>query len=47
MCDRLAVVQAGKLVEELTGDALAAGHMAHAYTREFVHSSQGYERARA
>jgi peptide/nickel transport system ATP-binding protein len=47
MCNRLAVMQAGKLVEELTVDALAAGHMAHAYTRELVRSSQGYDRARA
>jgi peptide/nickel transport system ATP-binding protein len=44
MCDRLAVMNAGKVVEELTVDALASGRVVHEYTRNLVQDSQGYTR---
>ena len=44
MCDRLAVMNGGKMVEELTVEALENGRWTHEYTRDLVHGSQGYER---
>src|SRR6185437_5213903 len=45
MCERVAVMQAGLLVEELTVEALRAGRADHAYTRQLLKSSSGYTHA--
>ena len=47
MCDRLAVMNAGRIVEELDVEALRAGAFAHAYTRQLFTASRGYDRASA
>jgi peptide/nickel transport system ATP-binding protein len=44
MCDRLAVMNAGRIVEEMTVDDLAAGRTREAYTAELLAASQGYDR---
>ncbi|MFT3688777.1 ABC transporter ATP-binding protein [Paenirhodobacter sp.] len=45
MCDRLAVMRAGAVVEELTADALAHGAPAQDYTRQLLTASRGFSRA--
>jgi peptide/nickel transport system ATP-binding protein len=47
MCERLAVMNAGRIVEELAADALRANAMQHGYTRQLVAASRGYDRAAA
>jgi peptide/nickel transport system ATP-binding protein len=44
MCQRLAVMNHGVILEELTVPDLVAGRMAHAYTRELYEASAGYTR---
>ncbi|MNI33363.1 putative D,D-dipeptide transport ATP-binding protein DdpF [compost metagenome] len=39
MCDRVAIMQHGRILEELTGDDLRAGRMTADYTREFLAAS--------
>lgn len=46
MCDRLAVMQHGRIVEEMTAQALAAGTPSHPYTRQLLVASRGYDRAK-
>ena len=46
LCERLGVMQHGTLVEQTTVDALAAGTVAHAHTRELLESSANLERDR-
>ena len=46
LCDRVAVMRAGRFVEELAVDDLHAGQAAHPYTIELVEASRGYRRAR-
>jgi peptide/nickel transport system ATP-binding protein len=36
LCDRLAVMQRGRIVEQLTGDELVAGRVHHPYTRQLL-----------
>jgi len=43
MCDRLAVMNAGRIVEELTVAQLRAGEAQHAYTRQLMLASKGYD----
>jgi ABC-type dipeptide/oligopeptide/nickel transport system ATPase subunit len=47
MCGRLAVMNQGRLVEELDVAALRAGAFTHAYTRQLFEASRGYDRAAA
>jgi peptide/nickel transport system ATP-binding protein len=44
MCDRVAVMNHGVILEELTVEALMQGRMRHAYTRELYAASAGYTR---
>ena len=47
MCDRLAVMNSGRIVEELTVAALRRGAFAEPYTRQLLGASRGYDRALA
>jgi peptide/nickel transport system ATP-binding protein len=47
MCERLAVMNAGRIVEQLDVDALRAGAFSHAYTQQLFTASRGYDRAGA
>lgn len=45
MCDRLAVMQNGRIVEVLTAGALRAGDARQIYTQQLIAASEGYARA--
>ncbi|MDB6176468.1 ABC transporter ATP-binding protein [Paracoccus sp. Z330] len=45
MCDRLAVMQHGRIVEIMSGAALRAGAGQQDYTRHLIQASAGYSRA--
>ncbi|MBL8701039.1 MAG: ABC transporter ATP-binding protein [Alphaproteobacteria bacterium] len=47
MCERIAVMNAGRIVEELTTTSLRAGTPREAYTRQLLLASRGYDRAAA
>jgi peptide/nickel transport system ATP-binding protein len=47
MCDRLAVMNAGRVVEEMTVARLRAGQPDHPYTRQLFQASLGYDRQTA
>jgi len=47
MCDRLAVMNAGRIVEELSVGELRQGAARHAYTLQLLDASLGYDRAKA
>jgi peptide/nickel transport system ATP-binding protein len=42
MCERVAVMTQGKVVEEISADALRAGKASHAYTAHLLSASRGY-----
>ena len=42
MCDRIAVMKGGKILEQLTLDELVGDRCSHSYTRELLESSRGY-----
>ncbi len=44
LCDRIAVMSRGAVVETTTADALAAGTVEHHYTRELLASNRGFDR---
>jgi len=44
LCERVAVMRHGKLVEETTAAALASGAVAHEHTRELLRSNAGFDR---
>lgn len=44
MCDRLAVMNHGQIVEELTVDDIAAGRTRETYSAELLRASRGYDR---
>jgi peptide/nickel transport system ATP-binding protein len=45
MCDRLAVMNRGMVVEEMAVDALRQGEPREAYTRQLLLASRGYDAA--
>jgi peptide/nickel transport system ATP-binding protein len=47
MCDRLAVMNRGRIVEELSDAQLRAGEAAEPYTRQLLVASKGYDREAA
>ena len=47
MCDRLAVMNAGRIVEELTADQLRRSSPSEDYTKQLLRASLGYDRAAA
>ena len=47
MCDRLAVMNRGRIVETLTVAQLHDGTVAQPYTRQLLEASRGYDRAAA
>jgi ABC-type dipeptide/oligopeptide/nickel transport system ATPase subunit len=47
MCGRLAVMNQGRIVEQLDVESLRAGAFTHAYTRQLFEASRGYDRAAA
>jgi ABC-type dipeptide/oligopeptide/nickel transport system ATPase subunit len=47
MCDRLAIMNAGRVVEELNVERLRVRAPAHAYTKQLLRASLGYDRAEA
>jgi peptide/nickel transport system ATP-binding protein len=47
LCDRIAIMQGGRLVEVLTVDALRGGEAHELYTQQLIAASRGYRRAEA
>jgi peptide/nickel transport system ATP-binding protein len=47
MCERIAVMNAGRIVESTTTARLRAGELAEAYTRQLLTASRGYDRGAA
>jgi peptide/nickel transport system ATP-binding protein len=47
MCEHLAVMNRGRIVEEVPAAALAAGALADPYARQLLKSSEGYDRQAA
>ena len=44
LCERVAVMRNGEMVEETTAEALAAGTVGHAYTRDLLRANAGFDR---
>lgn len=44
MCDRLAVMNHGRIVEDMTAEQLRAGQARQPYTRQLLTASRGYDR---
>src|SRR5581483_5440957 len=44
MCDRIAVMNHGKILEVLTASELESGQTQHPYTEALLHASRGYDR---
>jgi ABC-type dipeptide/oligopeptide/nickel transport system ATPase subunit len=47
MCERLAVMNAGRIVETIESEALGRGTLQHAYSQQLLVASKGYDRAAA
>ncbi|HTS92184.1 MAG TPA: ABC transporter ATP-binding protein [Stellaceae bacterium] len=47
LCERVAVMSHGRIVEITTADALASGRVSHPYTRELLRSNRGFDRSGA
>jgi peptide/nickel transport system ATP-binding protein len=45
MCERIAVMHSGRIVEELDSAGLRAGIAANPYTRQLIRDASGYDRA--
>ncbi|MCK5915312.1 MAG: ABC transporter ATP-binding protein, partial [Deltaproteobacteria bacterium] len=44
MCDNIAVMNRGAIVEEITSDQLITGRLDQAYTQQLFTASKGYDR---
>ncbi|MDB5505550.1 MAG: oppF 3 [Devosia sp.] len=44
LCDRIAIMQSGRLVEVITADSLRSGDVASDYTRKLIAASRGFTR---
>lgn len=44
MCDNIAVMNRGVVVEKITSEQLNAGHLDHEYTQQLFTASKGYDR---
>jgi len=47
LCERIAVMSHGAVIEFTTADALASGKVAHPYTRQLLRSNRGFDRSGA
>ncbi len=47
LCERIAVMSHGAVIEITTADALASGRVTHPYTRELLRSNRGFDRSGA
>ena len=47
LCERVAVMSHGEIVEITTADALASGKVSHPYTRQLLRSNRGFDRSGA
>ncbi len=47
LCERIAVMSHGAVIEITTADALATGRVTHAYTRQLLTSNRGFDRSGA
>ncbi len=47
MCERVAIMNSGRIVEEVPTTVLASGDLADAYSRQLLRSSAGYDREAA
>jgi peptide/nickel transport system ATP-binding protein len=47
LCERIAVMSHGAVIETTTADALASGKVTHAYTRQLLRSNRGFDRSGA
>jgi peptide/nickel transport system ATP-binding protein len=47
MCQRVAIMNQGRIVEQVPTAALASGALADPYARQLLKSSEGYDRAAA
>ena len=45
LCSKIAVMNRGEIIEEITEEQLRSGKVAHDYTRQLWTASQGYDRA--
>ena len=43
MCKRLSIMRTGEVVETATADDLSEGHLLHAYSRQLLIASRGYD----
>jgi len=43
LCDRIAVMNRGKIVETTTAEALAAGEVTNPYTQQLLRSNKGFD----
>jgi peptide/nickel transport system ATP-binding protein len=47
LCEQIAVMSHGAVIEVTTADALASGKVAHPYTRQLLRSNRGFDRSGA
>ena len=47
LCERIAVMSHGALIEITSADALASGRVTHPYTRQLLRSNRGFDRSGA
>jgi peptide/nickel transport system ATP-binding protein len=47
LCERIAVMSHGAVIELTTADALASGKVTHPYTRQLLRSNRGFDRSGA
>jgi peptide/nickel transport system ATP-binding protein len=47
LCERIAVMSHGAVIETTTADALASGKVTHPYTRQLLRSNRGFDRSGA